>query len=114
MVLSQLKLNVYVSEWIIRIYLHKFTNNEQEISILHKAASCSINIENFEFLVSEIQSKKKFSKFESAEAMVQWQWCDEFTPWLLHHDNDVKAVVSSRGANQPISKLEFLQCMKVE
>ena len=33
------------------IYLHEFTNNEREISIPHKAASCSI--ENFEFIVSE-------------------------------------------------------------
>ena len=29
-----------------------------------------------------------------AEAMVYWQWCLEFTPRLLHHKNDVKAVVS--------------------
>ena len=35
----------------IRIYLHEFTNNEQEISIPHEAAECGI--ENFEFIVSE-------------------------------------------------------------
>ena len=33
-----------LSEWIIGIYLHKFTNNEREISIPHEAA---------EFIVSE-------------------------------------------------------------
>ena len=40
-----------LSEWIIGIYLHEFTNNEREISIPHEAASCGI--ENFEFIVSE-------------------------------------------------------------
>ena len=40
-----------LSEWIMRIYLHKFTNNEWEISILHEAAKCGI--ENFESIVSE-------------------------------------------------------------
>ena len=33
-----------LGEWIIGIYLHEFTNNEQEISIL----------KNFEFIVSEL------------------------------------------------------------
>ena len=33
-----------LSEWIIGIYLHEFTNNEREISIPHEAA---------EFIVSE-------------------------------------------------------------
>ena len=45
-----LQLNA-LSEWIIGIYLHKFTNNEREISILHEASECGI--ENFEFIVSE-------------------------------------------------------------
>ena len=40
-----------LSEWIIGIYLHEFTNNEREISIPHEAASCGI--ENFELIVSE-------------------------------------------------------------
>ena len=40
-----------LSERIIRIYLHEFTNNERENSIPHEAASCGI--ENFEFIVSE-------------------------------------------------------------
>ena len=40
-----------LSEWIIGIYLHKFTNNEREISIPHGAAKCGI--ENVEFIVSE-------------------------------------------------------------
>ena len=40
-----------LSEWIIRIYLHKFTNNEREISISHKATECSIA--NLEFIGSE-------------------------------------------------------------
>ena len=40
-----------LSERIIRIYLHEFTNNERENSIPHSAASCGI--ENFEFIVSE-------------------------------------------------------------
>ena len=41
-----------LSEWIIGIYLHEFTNNEWEISKPHEAAECSI--ENFEFIVSEL------------------------------------------------------------
>ena len=40
-----------LSEQIIRIYLHEFTNNERENSIPHEAAECGI--ENFEFIVSE-------------------------------------------------------------
>ena len=40
-----------LSEWIIGIYMHEFTNNEREISISHAAASCGI--ENFEFIVRE-------------------------------------------------------------
>ena len=40
-----------LSEWIIGIYLHEFTNNEREISIPYEAAECSI--ENFEFIISE-------------------------------------------------------------
>ena len=45
-----LQVNV-LREWIIGIYLHKFTNNEQEISIPHEDAERGI--ENFEFIVSE-------------------------------------------------------------
>ena len=40
-----------LSEWIIGIYLHEFTNNERDILILHEAAECGI--ENFEFIVNE-------------------------------------------------------------
>ena len=50
------------------MYLHKFTNNEQEISILHEAAECGV--ENFEFIVSEHTANKKSSNFESAETIV--------------------------------------------
>ena len=49
------------------------------------------------FLLLKLNRLQKNSpKFESAEAMVQWQWCVKFTPQLLHHDNDVKEVVSSQ------------------
>ena len=87
--LGHLQVNA-LSEWIIGIYLCKFTNNEWEISILHKAAECSI--ENFEFIVSELVQvnpdnsqamsvltfllfklntlQKNSSNFELAEAMV--------------------------------------------
>ena len=40
-----------LSEWIIGIYLHEFTNNEREISIPCEANECGI--ENFEFIVSD-------------------------------------------------------------
>ena len=32
-----------LSEWIIGIYLHEFSNNEQDISILHKAVELRIS-----------------------------------------------------------------------
>ena len=48
--LGYLQVNA-LSEWIIGIYLHEFTNNEREISIPHEGAECGI--ENFEFIVSE-------------------------------------------------------------
>ena len=79
-----------LSERIIRIYLHEFTNIERENSIPHEAAECGI--ENFEFIVSErVQVnpdnsramsaltfllfklntlQTKIVKFDSAEAMV--------------------------------------------
>ena len=41
-----LKVNA-LSEWIIEIYLHKFTNNEQEISIPPKATKYGIKNSNF-------------------------------------------------------------------
>ena len=31
-----------LGEWIIGIYLHEFTNSEQEISKPHEAAKCGI------------------------------------------------------------------------
>ena len=40
-----------LSERIIGIYLHEFTNNERVIAIPHEAAKCGI--ENFAFIVSE-------------------------------------------------------------
>ena len=47
--------------------------------------------------------QKKWSNFESAKNMVYWEWCVEFTPRLLHHNNDIKEVVChnpvSRGTN---------------
>ena len=48
--LDYLQVNA-LSERIIRIYLHEFTNNERENSIPHEAAERGI--ENFEFIVSE-------------------------------------------------------------
>ena len=44
-------MDIFLELHIIRIYQHKFTNNEQEISIPHKAAKCGF--ENFEFIVGE-------------------------------------------------------------
>ena len=41
-----------LSEWIIGLYLHEFTNNELEISIPHEVFECCT--ENFEFIVSEL------------------------------------------------------------
>ena len=50
--MGYLKVNA-LSERIIRIYLHEFTNNERENSIPHEAAGCGI--ENFEFIVSDLR-----------------------------------------------------------
>ena len=91
------------------------TMNENWISIQHEAAGCVF--ENFEFIVSErVQVNPDNSRAISAltfllfklntlqtkivklrvsrSHIAWWQWCVEFTPRLLHHDNDVKEVVS--------------------
>ena len=95
--------------------LSGFTNNKREISIPLEAAEWGI--EYFLFIVRKqvqvnpdnswtmsmltfyysnwMHCKQKLSNFES-EAMVSWQCCIEFTPRLLHHDNDIKEVVSSQ------------------
>ena len=44
-IIEYLQVNA-LGEWIIGIYLHEFTNNEQEISIPHEVAECAI--ENFQ------------------------------------------------------------------
>ena len=60
-----------LSEGIIGIYLHKFSNNEREIS--HEAASCGI--ENFEFIVSErVQVNPDNSRAMSAQAKIVKLW----------------------------------------
>ena len=46
-IMGYLQVNA-LSEYIIGIYLHEFTNSEREISIPHETF-----IENFEFIVSE-------------------------------------------------------------
>ena len=51
---SYLQVNA-LSERVIRIYLHEFTNNERENSIPHEAASCGI--ENFELQVNPDNSR---------------------------------------------------------
>ena len=94
-----------LSERIIRIYLHEFTNNERENSIPHSAASCGI--ENFEFIVSErvnifiIQIEYTANK--------NGYYTTIMTSRRLFRHNPV-----SRGTNQPIRKSEFVQCMKFE
>ena len=40
-----------------------------------------------------MSASDKLTNFESVEAVVWWQWRVEFTPQLLHHDNDVMEVV---------------------
>ena len=46
-----------LSDWIIGIYLHEFSNNEREIWISHEAAECGI--ENFEFITSKRAGKSR-------------------------------------------------------
>ena len=110
-IMSYLQVNA-LGEWITGIYLHEFTNNEREISI----PQCGI--ENFEFIVSErVQVNPDNSRAMSAltflllklntlQAKIVNFWVSEshgvmtvvyieFTPRLLHHDNDVKEVVAS-------------------
>ena len=40
-----------------------------------------------------MSASDKLTNFESVEAVVWWQWGVEFTPQLLHNDNDVMEVV---------------------
>ena len=62
-----------LGEWIIGIYLHEFSNNEQEISIPHEAAECGI--ENFEFIVSEwVQVNPDNSRATSALTFYHSNW----------------------------------------
>ena len=68
------------------IYLHEFTNNEFEISSPHSAASCGI--ENFDFIVS----KRVQINLDNSRAMTALH----SGVLNLHHDNDVKEVVSSQ------------------
>ena len=89
----------------------KTTNNEQKISIPHKAAECSI--ENCEFIVSEReQVNPDHSRAMSALTFLLFKYtakkkarqtlsqlkprCNDRGVLNLHHDNDVKEVVSSQ------------------
>ena len=82
-----------LSEWIIVIYLHEFTNSEREVSIPHSVFTCTSSLimnEKFQYparppsavlkissslLVNELfiirieYIAKKSSNFESAEAI---------------------------------------------
>ena len=89
-----------LSEWIIWIHLHKFTNNERDISIPHEATECGI--ENFEFIVGErVQINPDDSRVMSALTLSQPKpWCNDSGVLNLHHGYyttiyDVKEVVSS-------------------
>ena len=75
-----------ISQLIIGIYLHEFTNNEREISIPHPAKPRA---------VIKISTSPRLNQ-------------DNDVRRLLCHNT------VSRGTNQPIRKSEFLQCMKVE
>ena len=64
---SHLQVNA-LGEWIVGIYLHEFTNNEQEIS-----AECGI--ENFEFIVSErVQVNPDNSRATSVLTFLLFNW----------------------------------------
>ena len=128
-----------LSERIIRIYLHEFTNNERENSIPHEAAECGI--ENFEFIVSErVQVNPDNSRAMRALTFLLFKlntlqtknrqtlsqpkpWCNDSGVLNLHHGYYTTIMTSrrlfrhnpvSRGTNQPIRKSEFVQCMKFE
>ena len=117
-----------VSEWIIGIYLHVFTNNELEISIPHKAAECGI--ETFEFIVSEgVQVNPDNSRAISVQieytanknrqtSSHSKPWCNYSGVWNLHHGYYTTTMESrslfrhnpvSRGTNKPIRKSVFAQ-----
>ena len=124
-----------LSEWIIGIYLHEFTNNEWKISIPHSAASCGI--ENFKFIVSErVQVNPDNSRTMNVDIfIIQIEyitnknrqtlsqgkpWCNDSGVLNLHHSYYTTVMMSRRlfrhnpvsGTNQPIRKSEFVQCMK--
>ena len=50
-ILGTYRLTHLASELLGLTRLHKFANNEQEISIPHEASECGV--ENFEFIVSQ-------------------------------------------------------------
>ena len=108
-----LKVNA-LSELIIGIYLHGFTNKERGISIYRSRQPLAV-------LKIEYTEKKNSSKFESANAI--FAWYTDSCVLNLHHGYYTAIMTSrrlfhhnpvSRGKNHPIGKSEFLQCMNVE
>ena len=131
---SYLQVNA-LSEWIIGIYLHEFTNNEREISIPQEAAECGI--ENFEFIVSErVQLNSDNSRAMSVltfllfklntlqrEIIKLWVSRSHGVMTVVFHGYYTTIMTSRklfrhnpvpRGTNQPIGKSEFVLCMKFE
>ena len=114
-----------LSEQIIRIYLHEFTNNERENSIPHEAAECGI--ENFvtsNECVNIFIIQIEYTANKNRQTLSQPKpWCNDSGVLNLHHGYYTTIMTSrrlfrhnpvSRGTNQPVRKSEFVQCMKSE
>ena len=100
-----------LSDWIIGIYLHEFTNNEREISIPHESV-------NIFFIQIECTANKNRQTLSQPKP-----WCNDSGVLNLHHGYYTTIMTSKklfrhnpvpRGTNQPIRKSEFVQCMKLE
>ena len=100
-----------LSEWIIGIYLHEFTNNER----LQVNPDNSREMSALTFLLFKLNTlQTKFIKIWVARShgvmtVVYWIYTTIMTSRKLFRHKPV-----SRGTNQPIRKSEFKQCMKFE
>ena len=120
--ISYLQVNT-LSEWVIRIYLHSFTNNENfEFNV---SEWVQVNPNNSQTMSVLTFLSFKLNTLQKNRHTLSWPkpWCNESSVLNLHHGYYTMIMTSRRlfchnpvshGTNQPIRKSEFLQCMKVE
>ena len=113
-----------LSEWIIGIYLHKFTNKKRNFEFI-VSGRVQVNPDNslpvamsaLTFLSNWIPANKNRQTLSQ-----QKPWCNYSGVLNLHHGYYTTIMTSRRfhhnpvshGTNQPIRKSKLVQCVKVE